>query len=83
MAKEWVVRFCCGLPPKPWRPPENESGLGAPVLKQVNQRILVIKLKQSWLEGIQLVADQVMKGHPRVLCRALNQPIQRKPLLNL
>src|SRR2546427_12271192 len=78
MAKEWVAGVCFGLPPKPRRPPENEGGLGAPVLKQVNQRILVIKVKQSWLKGIQLVAHQVMKGHSRVLCRALNQPIQRE-----
>ena len=32
---------------------------------------------------LQLVAHQVMARHPRVLCGALDQPVQRQPLVDL
>src|SRR5690348_7361627 len=51
MAEEWMTSFRCGLPPKPWWPAEQNGAIDLPVLKQVDQRILVIKLKQSPVEG--------------------------------
>src|SRR5258708_2337232 len=50
MAKEWMPSFRCCLPPKSWRPAEQDGAVDLPVLKQVDQRIPIIVTKQSWIE---------------------------------
>lgn len=61
----------------------DESGRHLPVLKQDDQSELVIKSNQPGIKRVQLIPDEVMKRRSCVLRRALNQPIQSEPLVNL
>ena len=78
-----VLSICRRLPPKARGRTEQEFGLHLPVLKEIDERVLIVERKEFWIEGIQFIANQVMKGHARVLCGALNEPVQRESLLNL
>jgi uncharacterized membrane protein YgcG len=40
-------------------------------------------LQQNTMDDVQLVPKEMMRGHSRVLCRALDQPIQRQALVDL
>jgi hypothetical protein len=51
-------------------------------LQQIDQRKLVVQPYESWIEDIKLVANQMMECHSRVLRCALDQPIQRQPLVD-
>jgi len=44
---------------------------------------MVVVPQQSDIQRIQLLSNQMMQGHAGVLRRALNQPIQCVPFLNL
>jgi hypothetical protein len=52
-------------------------------LKEGKQRKTVVAPQQPAIQSIQLVSHQMMQCHAGMLRRALNQPIQRVPLLNL
>jgi len=83
MVVKWMTPICRRLPPKARGRAEKEPGFRLPVLKQINERVLIVEWEELWIESIQFIAHQVMKGHARVLCGALNEPVQRKSLLNL
>jgi hypothetical protein len=54
-----------------------------PVLQEIDQRLLVVELKELGVDDVQLVANQVVEGHARVLCSALDEPVERETFLNL
>ena len=52
MAKEWMVALIgCAFPKSQWRS-EQQFRLWLPVLKQVDQRVLVIERNQFWIERV-------------------------------
>jgi hypothetical protein len=54
-----------------------------PILKQIDEGILVIVSYQPRIQSIEFITHDMMKGHAGVLGRALDKPIQRVPFLNL
>src|SRR5262245_6114134 len=83
MVEEGVLRIRGRAPPEARGPAEEQDGVQVPVLEEVDQGILVIEGNQRRVDGIELVANHVMKRHARVLRGALDQPVQGEALVDL
>lgn len=83
MTEKRVSRIRAGPVPKSLRPAHKQGRQTPPILHQHNERELVVVRQQLLVESVQLFPDQMMQRQTGMLRGALNEPVKRKPPLNL